>query len=110
ARRARGAHRGARPAAQHASRRGGDDRMSSPLRVLVVDDDGMYLELVERSLRGFGMDVTTTDSSLGVSNLIRRIEPDVVLLDVNIPALSGDALLGLARRTAPERTKFVLFS
>jgi DNA-binding response OmpR family regulator len=84
--------------------------MSVPLRVLVVDDDGMYLELVERSLRGYGMEVTTTDSSLGVSNLIRLLEPDVVLLDVNIPALSGDALLGLARRTAPERTKFVLFS
>ena len=84
--------------------------MTSSLRVLVVDDDGMSLELVQRSLRGFGMEVTTTDSSLGVSNLIRRLEPDVVLLDVNIPALSGDAVLGLARRHAPERTKFVLFS
>ena len=75
--------------------------MTTALRVLVVDDDGMYLELVQRSLRGFGMEVTTTDSSLGVSNLIRRLEPDVVLLDVNIPALSGDAVLGLARRHAP---------
>ena len=80
------------------------------LHVLVVDDDPIYLELVQRSLRGHGLTVTTSDSSLGVSNLIRRIAPDVVLLDVNIPALSGDALIGLARKSSPEKTRFVLFS
>lgn len=82
----------------------------SKLQVLVVDDDPQYLELVERTLRSFGYGVATATSSLGVSNLVRRTEPDVVLLDVNIPALSGDALLGLARRSAPEKTRFVLFS
>ena len=71
--------------------------MSPALRVLVVDDDSMYLELVERSLKSFNIEVTTTDSAIGVTNLIRRTEPDVVLLDVNIPALSGDALLGIVR-------------
>ncbi len=84
--------------------------MNPPLHVLVVDDDPTYLDLVQRSLRGHGLTVTTSDSSLGVSNLIRRIEPDLVLLDVNIPALSGDALIGLARKSAPEKTRFVLFS
>ena len=82
----------------------------SGLRILVVDDDAMHLELIQRSLRSYGMEVTTTDSTLGVSNLVRRIEPDVVLLDVNIPALSGDAVLGLARKHAPEKTRFVLHS
>jgi two-component system, OmpR family, response regulator len=80
------------------------------LRVLVVDDDVQHLELVRRSLRAFGIDVETSDSSLGVSAIIRRTEPDLVLLDVNIPALPGDALLGLARRHAPPKTKFILFS
>jgi two-component system OmpR family response regulator len=80
------------------------------LRVLVVDDDAMYLELVERSLKSFNIEVTTTDSAIGVTNLIRRTEPDVVLLDVNIPALSGDMLLGIVRKHAPVTTKFILFS
>lgn len=82
----------------------------SKLQVLVVDDDPEYLELVVRTLRMFNYDVATATTSLGVSNIVRRTEPDVVLLDVNIPALSGDALLGLARRRAPKKTRFVLFS
>jgi len=80
------------------------------LHVLVVDDDLNMLSLVERLLRSAGLDVTTSSSSLGVSNLVRKVEPDVVVLDLNIPALSGDALLGLLRRHAPARTRFVLYS
>ncbi|HZS35328.1 MAG TPA: response regulator, partial [Polyangia bacterium] len=41
---------------------------------------------------------------------IRSFGPRVVLLDVNIPALTGDKLLALARRVAPEETRFVLYS
>jgi two-component system, OmpR family, response regulator len=80
------------------------------MRVLVVDDDINMLSLVERLLRGAGLEVTTSSSSLGVSNIVRKVEPDVVVLDLNIPALSGDALLGLLRRHAPPRTRFVLYS
>jgi two-component system OmpR family response regulator len=47
---------------------------------------------------------------LGVSNLVRSFVPDAVLLDVNIPALTGDRLLTLARRHAPSATRFFLYS
>lgn len=81
------------------------------LRVLVVDDDESHLELVSRSLRGHGFEVTTSSSSLGVSNLARRLLPDVVLLDVNIPALSGDRLAPLLRQIGGSQPmRVVLFS
>lgn len=80
------------------------------LRVLVVDGDVQQLQIVARSLRACGMEVETTESSLGVSAIVRRLEPDVVLLDPNIPAVPGDALLQLARRHAPATTRFILFS
>jgi DNA-binding response OmpR family regulator len=80
------------------------------IRVLVVDDDQDQLVLAERSLTAYGFDVRTHRSSLGVSNLVRNCTPDVVLLDVNIPALSGDKVLTLARAQAPANTKFVLYS
>ena len=82
----------------------------SGLSVLVVDDDVELLSLVERLLRLAGLRVTTASASIGVSNLVRRIEPDVLVVDVNIPALSGDALIGLVRRHAPAHTRFVLYS
>jgi len=84
--------------------------MDESLRVLIVDDDAMQLELVSRRLRLEGFEVATTASSFGTSNLIRSFGPRVVLLDVNIPALTGDKLLALARRVAPEETRFVLYS
>jgi two-component system, OmpR family, response regulator len=80
------------------------------LRVLIVDDSTQQLDLTARQLRLSGFEVATTPSSFGVSNLIRNFAPDVVLLDVEIPALSGDRLLEIARRHAPTGTRFVLFS
>lgn len=80
------------------------------IRVLVVDDDQDQLALAERTLSAYGFDVRTHRSSLGVSNLVRTSAPDLVLLDVNIPALSGDKVLALARAQAPAATKFILFS
>ncbi|XXF78823.1 response regulator [Myxococcaceae bacterium GXIMD 01537] len=82
----------------------------SKIRVLVVDDDQDQLALAERSLSSFGFDVRTHRSSLGVSNLVRNAAPDLVLLDVNIPALSGDKVLTLARAQAPANTRFILYS
>ncbi|MFP2932325.1 response regulator [Pyxidicoccus sp. 3LG] len=80
------------------------------IRVLIVDDDQDQLALAERSLSAYNFDVRTHRSSLGVSNLVRTSAPDIVLLDVNIPALTGDKVLALARSQAPAGTKFILYS
>ncbi|PTL80034.1 response regulator [Vitiosangium sp. GDMCC 1.1324] len=78
-------------------------------RVLVVDDDPDLLDLVRRTLAPH-FEVQTHNSALGVSNLVRNGEPDLVLLDVNFPALKGDQVVSLARRYAPRSTKFILYS
>lgn len=80
------------------------------IRVLVVDDDVDQLTLLERTLHAYNFDVRTHRSSLGVSSLVRTVAPDLVLLDVNIPALSGDKVLTLARNQAPTTTRFILYS
>ena len=79
------------------------------VRILVVDDDPDLLELVRRTLTPH-FEVQTHHSALGVSNLVRNGEPDLVMLDVNFPALKGDQVLSLARRYAPRNTKFILYS
>ncbi len=84
-----------------------DDRA---LKVLVVDDDPLQLEMIQRSLSLEGFEVTVTKAALGVTSLVRSFAPDVVLIDVNIPALTGDRILTIARRHAPPTTRFLLFS
>ncbi len=79
------------------------------LRVMVVDDDIEHLELIQRQLQSFGFEVRTWNSGLGVTNAVRDFRPDVVLLDVNIPALSGDRLVRLLRQS-DTTGRLVLFS
>jgi two-component system OmpR family response regulator len=83
---------------------------NEPLRVLVVDDDNTQLELVERTLKADGIEVMTCSSPIGVTNQIVSFNPKIVLVDVNIPALSGDRLIGISRKWAPQGTLFVLYS
>jgi len=79
------------------------------MKVLVVDDDPEQLEMMERQLRSFGVEVRTWNTGIGVTNAVREFGPDVVLLDVNIPALSGDRLVKLLRRSQTS-SRLVLFS
>lgn len=80
------------------------------LRVLIVDDDKFQLEIVERTLRADGIEVKTCSTPIGVTNLIVSFGPKLVLVDVNIPALSGDRLIGISKRWVPAGTLFVLYS
>jgi two-component system, OmpR family, response regulator len=80
------------------------------LKILVVDDDPLQLEMIERLLRLDGFEVATTAATIGVSNMVREFHPHLVLFDAHMPALSGDRLLTIVRRHASPETKLVLFS
>jgi two-component system, OmpR family, response regulator len=79
-------------------------------KILCVDDDGDQLDLVSRILRVHGFEVMTCASPIGVSNVVRSFRPDIVLVDVNMPALSGDRTIEVVRRLVHGRAKFVLYS
>ena len=69
--------------------------MSIEIKVLIVDDDEDILRMAARYLSSRGLVVLTSDTPFGVSTLISRERPAVVVLDVMMPALSGEALAGL---------------
>jgi two-component system, OmpR family, response regulator len=79
-------------------------------RLLAVDDDRDQLDMLHRMLSIYGWEVHTHNSAMGVSNMVSSIAPDIVLLDVNIPALKGDRVIPLARPLAPKSTLFILYS
>jgi len=66
--------------------------MQKRLKVMVVDDDALVLEVAAATLESRGYLVTTRESALGTTLAIRRERPDIVLLDVHMPGLSGDSL------------------
>lgn len=59
------------------------------MRILVVDDDPLCLELVKFILRSAGYEVDTIDNARGALHLIERHLPDLLLLDVKMPGMDG---------------------
>lgn len=64
----------------------------SESQVLVVDDDPIVLALLEERLTEMGYNVTTRDRALGTSSWILKHNPWLVVLDLEMPALSGGEL------------------
>ncbi len=80
-------------------------------RVMVVDDDPVVLEVTRERLEAAGFEVTVRDASLGTSAAVLRERPDFLLLDVNMPALGGEALAKMLSRTTAEiGTGVILYS
>jgi DNA-binding response OmpR family regulator len=63
--------------------------LGSPVRVLVVDDEPIVTEVIERYLRREGYDVKLAADGPRGLELARSIAPDLVVLDVMLPKLDG---------------------
>lgn len=89
-----------------------DDRRLPQARVtvVVVDDDPDVRLLVRHKLRRAGMDLVgeACDGAEAVE-VVRRTQPDVVLLDLHMPGTSGDEALPQLVRVAPA-AMVVIFS
>lgn len=79
--------------------------------MLVVDDDQIILEVIRERLDGAGFDVFVRSEALGTSQWVAREQPDFILLDVMMPALSGGELGQLLKRsTSTNQTAVILHS
>ena len=62
-------------------------------RVLVIEDDPDQQSLLVKVLELGGYAVTATDGAIGAVGLVRRLQPDLILLDLGLPYRSGASLL-----------------
>jgi DNA-binding response OmpR family regulator len=60
-----------------------------PVYILVVDDDRFANTLVQFVLTKQGYEVDTADNPRGAMQMIQKREPDLLILDVTMPYLSG---------------------
>jgi diguanylate cyclase (GGDEF)-like protein len=75
-----------------------DESTMKPARILVVDDDEMIQELVERNLTRAGYTVKTASDGKGALEEVFRFTPDMVILDIMLPDIDGLDLLKILRQ------------
>jgi two-component system, OmpR family, response regulator len=71
-------------------------------RILIADDDRHLVELVRAMLDEAGDEAVVAHSGLAAADLIEREEFDLLILDVLMPGMSGDALADLLRQLKPD--------
>jgi len=58
-------------------------------KILIVDDEPDVVDFIERTLRTEGFDVVSAFDGIGAIDLADTEKPDLVLLDIMMPMMSG---------------------
>lgn len=74
-----------------------DDSDEAPYRVLVVEDDASQALFAEGVLRGAGIQARSVRSAAEVMPEMEQFHPDLVLMDLHMPGMSGTDLTTLIR-------------
>jgi two-component system nitrogen regulation response regulator GlnG len=70
-------------------------------RVLVVEDEPEVALVLHDALQDVGYDVRVAVDGHEALRLARQYEPEIVLLDLTLPSLSGESVLEALRHEAP---------
>jgi two-component system OmpR family response regulator len=74
----------------------------NPINVLVVDDEAVLAEMVSMALRYEGWNISTAGDGSSAIASARAQRPDVVVLDVMLPDMSGLDVLHKLREENPQ--------
>lgn len=85
--------------------------MNNKKRVVVIDDEEVHLYTAKWLLESDQIEVITHRGPFGATNCVRASRPDLILLDINMPALSGENLMQLLKDScASTRTPILFYS
>jgi DNA-binding NtrC family response regulator len=71
-------------------------------KVLIVDDDKEFLDILSERMRNRDMEVTTASSAKEALRLLESETFDAVLLDLMMPEMGGMEALQIMKRRQPE--------
>src|SRR4051812_19404952 len=82
----------------------------SGLHLLIVDDEEAARYGMLRALKGFGYEIEEAESVESARELMKERQPDLLLLDVNLPGVSGLEFLNELRAANGEAPLVILIT
>ena len=82
--------------------------MSKP-RVMIVDDEAEFAGTLAVRLRMRGYEMHVVTAPCDTMRMLEEIRPDILLLDLRLPGISGVEILMSARQACPD-TKVILLT
>jgi len=84
--------------------------MSNPKqKILVVDDEADILELIEYNLKKEGYQVFLASNGQEAVTMAKKIEPDLIVLDIMMPKMDGIEACRLLRTMPEFKRTFMVF-
>lgn len=80
------------------------------MKILAIDDQQLILLSVEKKLKEIGYDVETADTGTSGIELFNSFQPDLVLVDINMPDMSGLEVVKHIRTTSESDTPILVMS
>ncbi len=80
-----------------------------PYKVLIIDDESISLDMYSGMLQQAGMQVFSLQDPEKIFNVIDRVKPEVVVLDVYMPKLNGFELAAILREKEEFRDIPIMF-
>jgi diguanylate cyclase (GGDEF)-like protein len=87
----------------------GDSVNSLGVKVLIVDDDPLFLATLPEMLEPWGIDLTCLDDSSRFWDVLPQTQPDLLILDVEMPQYNGIQLCQQVRANQHWQSLPILF-
>jgi DNA-binding NtrC family response regulator len=78
------------------------------IRLLLVDDEVGYLEVLAKRFRKRGLDVTTASTGERAIQLLRHNDFDVAVVDLKMTDMDGIEVLGIFKKMDPSLSVIIL--
>ena len=78
-------------------------------RILIVDDERDFVELVQFRLAGLGYEFIVANDGVQALSQARQFKPDLILLDILLPDLDGLSVCEILRRQPSTKKIPIIF-
>lgn len=73
--------------------------MAQPTKIAIIEDDAAIAQMYRIKFEAEGFTVETADNGKLGLELAKQMQPDIILLDLMMPIMSGEEMLAQMRKT-----------